>query len=725
MTSGEIAATLLRVASAETGYPEDMLGLDLELSTDLGVDSIRYAQILTGLVSALPAETGARIEGAMEDLARSRTLRAMLDRITGVLGGTDEHARSARLPSSEPKAPEAPAPRDAVSVLSLLQQVTSDRTGYPIEMLAPEYDLEADLGVDSIRRAEIVQALTDKLGVGGERAHEALERVMRVRSLGEMAQVFAAPPPRVASLDPPGTSAARYLTVGVPRPLQDRSAVALEAGVAIITEDECGVAPLVAEALARAGAVVVMITRSDLADPSAIVARVAEIDGPVRAVVHLAPLSMAPMPNDDRRWRDRTQIDAKSLFTILQQVGRRHPQGLRVLAASLMGGWYGRNGRLGAGGPSAGAAVGLLRSVALEWPGLVARTVDFSEAVDPAATADRVVAELLTDDAAVEVGYDGGQRLAFWAASVPLDGAPSAPASESSAAVAPWVVLATGGARGITAQALRALARPGMTVVLAGRREPTRTAASDLDALPAAKLRERFIEEARARDARPKPVEIEARVQEVLRDREILQTIARLEEAGVVVVYRSCDVRDPEAFRQLIAWTYATFGRIDAVVHGAGVIEDKLLVEKQADSFDRVFDTKVNSMFVLAQALRLEGLSLMILFSSIAGRFGNRGQSDYAAANEVLNRFAWYVRGRSPRTRVVAINWGPWSGTGMASEAVRTAMSERGIVPISPEAGLAFLRDEIARGSGRDVEVIAGEGPWAAELAAAGDRAGD
>jgi NAD(P)-dependent dehydrogenase (short-subunit alcohol dehydrogenase family) len=101
----------------------------------------------------------------------------------------------------------------------------------------------------------------------------------------------------------------------------------------------------------------------------------------------------------------------------------------------------------------------------------------------------------------------------------------------------------------------------------------------------------------------------------------------------------------------------------------------------------------------------------MMLFASTAGRFGNRGQSDYAAANEVMNRFAWRMKQEWPNVCVTSINWGPWLGSGMASELMNDSFRARGVQPIDPRAGVAFALREIASFSG-DVEVIAGEGPW-------------
>jgi hypothetical protein len=71
-------------------------------------------------------------------------------------------------------------------------------------------------------------------------------------------------------------------------------------------------------------------------------------------------------------------------------------------------------------------------------------------------------------------------------------------------------------------------------------------------------------------------------------------------------------------------------------------------------------------------------------------------------------------------TRVVAINWGPWDTTGMASEEVKRQFRERGVIPIPLPAGRQFFAEELLYGSKGETEVIAGEGPWEADEAEKG-----
>jgi len=179
------------------------------------------------------------------------------------------------------------------------------------------------------------------------------------------------------------------------------------------------------------------------------------------------------------------------------------------------------------------------------------------------------------------------------------------------------------------------------------------------------------------------------------------------------VEYHAVDVRDASAFGALIDAVYRDNGRLDAVIHGAGIIEDKLVRDKTGESFDRVVQTKTDSAFTLARRLRPEGLKLLLFMSSVTATFGNRGQADYGAANGVLNALAALLASRWP-ARVRALNWGPWDKTGMVSEQVKAQFAGRGIQVISAPAGVAAVARELESGDGGPV-VVFGGGPWVGE----------
>jgi phosphopantetheinyl transferase/acyl carrier protein len=167
-----------------------MLDLTLNLEADLGIDSIKRVEI----VGALQRETGTFESEELEQVAGLKTLQEMIDFLE-----TDRVARACRVPQDEApqqgplaapaasgKAASPPAGTAEVRtepVGNVLLRLVSDKTGYPTEMLDLTLNLEADLGIDSIKRVEIVGALQRETGAFGS---EELEQVAGLKTLQEM-----------------------------------------------------------------------------------------------------------------------------------------------------------------------------------------------------------------------------------------------------------------------------------------------------------------------------------------------------------------------------------------------------------------------------------------------------------------------------------------------------------------------------------------------------------
>ncbi len=429
--------------------------------------------------------------------------------------------------------------------------------------------------------------------------------------------------------------------------------------------------------------------------------------GKAQGVVHLPGLATVTPPINLEEWRYQSQIQVKSLFQILQVYGPDLREGGWVLSASALGGAFGRDGSGGTGLVLGAAAVGLLKSLQKEWPRVRVSAVDLDLQHPPAQVASLLLQEAYQARGPIEVGYPLGVRHYFRAVPAPLTPRPLDLDPQ-------MVVLLTGGGRGITAEVAFDLAAQGVTLVLVGRSpQPAPESPQTSHARDASELRQVLLRAAQAAGESPTPAVIEARVRQILGQRHLSQTLDRLRRAGAARVdYRSADVRQPDQVKSLLTEIYHRHGRLDGVVHAAGVIEDKLVMDKSLASFERVFDTKADSAFLLSQGVKPAALKFFVFFSSVAGRFGNRAQSDYAAANETLNRLAWQLHHQWPQTRVVAINWGPWASLGMASPEVLAGFEQQGILPIPPAAGRAFFRQELGAPSQDQVEVVAGVGPW-------------
>ncbi len=368
------------------------------------------------------------------------------------------------------------------------------------------------------------------------------------------------------------------------------------------------------------------------------------------------------------------------------------------------------DGRFGVGGARNGGVdgagtVGFSKALKRECPSLDVRAIDLDPNGEIEVMVGRLFEELQTDDGELEVGLDEEGRWVLRLTENKETGqADSLPFLEPES-----VILVTGGARGITAEVTRALAeRAPCRFILVGRSEVPEAEEPTFRELDRGGLRDLLISRMRTSGQTATPAEIEASVQAALNARRSLHTLAALRASGASVEYHSVDVRDPVSFGGLVDDLYRRFGRIDGVLHGAGVIEDKLIPQKTGDSFRRVFDTKVESARTLARRLRPGALKFLVFFSSVSARFGNAGQSDYCAANEYLNKLAIQLN-RSWPGRVVSVNWGPWEG-GMVSDDLRRLYAERGIPLISVPEGVRACLAEIAAPPDSPAEVTIASG---------------
>lgn len=168
----------------------------------------------------------------------------------------------------------------------------------------------------------------------------------------------------------------------------------------------------------------------------------------------------------------------------------------------------------------------------------------------------------------------------------------------------------------------------------------------------------------------------------------------KLRGLGTIVSYEEVDVTQRAEVDRMIGRIIAQHGALHGVLHAAGVVRDRLILNKTNEEFAAVLASKVAGTANLDEATRNLPLELFVLFSSGAGVLGNPGQADYAAANAFMDRFAevrseQVVTGER-RGRTLSINWPLWEDGGMkvSPEAVASMARSLGIVPLRTASGL-------------------------------------
>jgi len=166
---------------------------------------------------------------------------------------------------------------------------------------------------------------------------------------------------------------------------------------------------------------------------------------------------------------------------------------------------------------------------------------------------------------------------------------------------------------------------------------------------------------------------------------------------------------DPAAVARVMDGVRTTSGRIDVLLHAAGLEISRALPDKEPGEFDLVLDVKADGWFNVLTAAGDMPVGATVVFSSVAGRFGNAGQCDYSAANDLLCKVTSSFRRTRPATRGLALDWTAWGGIGMATRgSVPRIMEMAGVEMLPAAAGVAWIRRELTAHAFRGEVVVAG-----------------
>jgi acyl transferase domain-containing protein/NAD(P)-dependent dehydrogenase (short-subunit alcohol dehydrogenase family) len=613
--------------------------------------------------------------------------------------------------------PDDDTPDPAVE--AMLLEVVSRLTGYPVDMLGLDMNIEADLGIDSIKRVEILAAMEEALPGIPTVSPDTMAGLKTLRQIAEIlarsdkhAGSFARTDSHCASAPVPPTDCKHFSSDSLPKrqilgvhriPLEFSSFIDLSVGKpVVITGNQPDLARKLAAGLQTLGITAVFESPGSLSDVFS--------SRPVAGLIYIG----------DSRNRDDTVSSTENDILLLLEAC----ESARVLGPALL-----ESGRNGGGlfatitfldgafgletpvteAPITGGLAGLVKTAAREWPGVVCRAIDIA----PGWTDDTLLPIL----ASTLVGKHPGDPMEIGLSpALPPDTAAGltlrlAPYPKGEFPIHPNdLVLISGGARGVTAATAVALANQVQCrLILLGRSPKPTDEPPWLAGLREENEIKQAIIRAESNGGKPTPRQVESRYRQVLANREILATLQSIRETGSIAEYLPLDILDKAKVTESIQEITRKYGPVHTIIHGAGVIEDRSIIDKTLEQADRVIRTKVMGLGNLLEAIPPASLSCLVLFSSVTARTGNKGQADYAMANEALNKIARSYQGKHQETRVIAINWGPWNG-GMVHPGLKKEFEKNGIELIQlRQGGAAMLREMRGSTIPYPVEVVIGD----------------
>jgi len=818
--TSEIESLVVEVVVEHTGYPADFIELDQDLEGELGIDTVKQAEIMGDIREkfSLPVDedfvlsehpslnhmiayivkmsVGKESISAPVTTAPTESIPHTPDPELEILSSESEVITTPELSVSTVDADVSEATviseistqaSDSGDVADIVLDVVVEHTGYPKDFLELDQDLEGELGIDTVKQAEIMGDIRAKFTLPLDEGFSLAEHptlnhfiayINRFQQESTPSPTTPIPPaasetspptpssviesavetavelpvsPEVAPVEPPGVDSSSAMDE--PLPTQDTTITEpgtglrrwqveveecegiveeldLRGRLVVVTEDCWGLAELVCSELERRGAGAVRLSlellhkkfteendggrrilRADPSSPGQIAEAAQAIlnSGNFGGMIHLAPTHLA-----GHEWTtgdaDTTgAVVMQGLFGLLKHFDSAYSQGDGILASlTALDGRHGNKGErfnsLAAG------ASGVVKAYAHERGNIRCRAYDVHPEMllEESELATRLVDDLLGRGGEVEIGLDiDGRRWALVLFDEALEKPRSGLADDE-------VWLVSGGGSGVTASCIiglcQASAKSEAHFVLLGRtellEEPGDWLAWSDEQLEQRKsaLREELV--ASAEVGKVSIVEWNNAWSPYLRSRDIYATIAAINATGNSAEYYSCDVTDAETLTAIGEKIGSYKGQITAIVHGAGIEDSKMVADKEWDVFANVVRVKVDgwsALMAAAEASGSENLRSACAFTSVAGRFGNGGQSDYAASNNVLD--AEMARlSAGGETRAVAIAWTGWRDVGMATRgSIAAIFAAAGIETLPVDVGVSIFVDEMLCGGKRRV----------------------
>ncbi len=744
--SDPVKERILALMVEKTGYPEDMLDLDLDLEADLGVDTVKQAEMFAAIreIYNIPRDENRKLR---DYPTLAHVIRFVYEKRPDLMAAP---AAVSIAPLSSPAASEPPAssPTPVATpdtsedpIKKKVLQIVAEKTGYPEDMLDLDLDLEADLGVDTVKQAEMFAAVRAAYNIPRDEtlklrdfptlahvikfAHDRSGLVAAVPASSakvEQSEPKLAASSTTASIPhtrpvPVSLDATNRIPRRVPLPtLRPPLTFCKATGVqldgssrVVVMPDKGGVGDALTKRLRTIGVEVLRIDGTPDADTLTSLLKSWTSAGPVHGVYWLPALdkegSLREM--DLAIWHKALHVRVKSLYATMRALYEHVScAGTFLVSATRLGGQHGYD-EAGAVAPLGGAVVGFAKAYKRERTESLVKAVDFEPTLNAAEIADLLIEETLRDPGAVEIGYADDQRWTVGLQEQPAaDGQPGVALDQNS------VFLITGAAGSIVSAITADLAAAsGGTFYLLDLVPEPDPNNSDLMRFVTDRenLKRDLFARIQNRGERATPALVEKELANLERAHAAQSAIDAVRAAGGTPHYFGVNLVDAEAVANVIDQVRQRSGRIDVLLHAAGIERSHSLPDKDPKEFDLVFDVKSDGFFNLLHAIGEMPLGATVAFSSIAGRFGNVGQTDYSSANDLLCKITSSFRTTRPATRGIAIDWTAWGGIGMATRgSIPKIMEVAGIDMLPPEAGIPLIRRELTAGATRG-EIVIGQ----------------
>lgn len=636
------------------------------------------------------------------------------------LCGTPGNGRKAE---SEPTRPAATAPRPtADDVRTALLDALCEVTGYPAEVIDPDMDLEADLGIDSVKQMQALGTVAERVGIQPESLDLSQARTLRqIVECLEHAEPTA--PQRQdgrpadegphAAGDTSGVK--RFVPQIIYKPLADDPGLTdwSDAACLFIRSGDHELDESIRQTLQPLFREVHATTADEIIDSGT--HPTVESGTPVRMILdcHSFHDGIPSFGQRSEAWmrivRERYARTFR-LSQILYPLIEHAEDGMAWLSVTGTGGVSGA-GSKGKGDPLDALDTGFYKSLGKELRNLQVKTMDVDSPDDvPGAILDEV--RHYRQDQDCEMGYLHGRRHVVRVIPMQMRQEHAIRRQLPEGTVAFF----SGGSRGIALECAKALAddQPRINVVITGRSDvddPRAQRWLRLSDEEWAQAKPDFIREAKRKDPSLGAIALSEEYDRIGHIRILARNLGTAVSARRNLHYIPCDIADAQSTEDAVHKARRQWGDLSLVVHAAGLESFGRLPGKTLDRTMRSIAVKLGGFINLYHATKDEpSLTAFVSFGSVSGRFGMDGQVDYTAAAATLSALSHTIPMNMPADRripFVTMEWSAWGQVGMAvhPQVIAVQEQDRGMEYIPVRTGTEFFLDELAL-STADPEVL-------------------
>lgn len=616
--------------------------------------------------------------------------------------------------------PPGPADRE---ILETVKMIIAEQTGYTTDMLTNDLDLEADLGIDTVKQVEIFGNIASKFGfsVPDDLKLRNLNTIAKLadyitcRDTGAQDSQASLPlqkPSRQRKKIPledtqkanlkdefpdPASPVKRLIVRAVESDIPKVVKNDLKGKTILVSLDHHGFAKEVIKQIKKKKADVITIGNKgadytlDLADVKTVekeIDKFKQAHAQINGFIHLAPLDYYfDHKNGNNESEAALNTTIKSFFVMIKTLFETldRPDNLigTITFDSVVFPYLEGCSDIH---PMFAGLSGLLKTANKELAHTMVKVVDFSYQ-QPKKSRVKIVEtflnELMSQDTRCEAGYKNKKRYV-------ISLKPSIADQSQQIISDNDTLLVTGGAGGITYEIIKKVVdKYKVSLIILDINDIYST---DPKLLDKGSTQPELMALLREDMPGVKPVEIKRALDRLMRVRQSVDNIKDLKSKGITVDYNCVDVTDATAVKKVID----KYDQIDGIVHAAGMEMSQFIAKKNLCDFERVVDVKVKGMRNLLDAFKDRAYKYFFTFSSVTARFGNEGQVDYTAANDYLGKTLFRQKQLYPDRTFKVYAWTAWGGVGMATDpTVKRVLEERGIQFLPMDQGVKFFMADL------------------------------